>query len=68
MVYHPQWRVPYPYDLILHEEQIKIPVNLIKRCNSAIHGVNNKLIATFMSLLVFQLLCTAVFSNSMHTV
>ena len=27
MVYYPQWRAPFPPDLILHEEQIKIAVN-----------------------------------------
>ena len=27
MVYYPQWGALYPPDLILHGEQIKIPVN-----------------------------------------
>ena len=29
MVYYPQWGALYPPDLILHREQIKIPVNYI---------------------------------------
>ena len=29
MVYYPQWGALYPLDLILHGEQIKIPVNYI---------------------------------------
>ena len=71
MVYYPQWRAPYPPDLILHGEQIKNKDTSQRVLNAEILpyiGVNNKLIATFMSLLVFQLLRTAVFSNSIHTV
>ena len=66
MVHHPQWRAPYPPDLILHGEQIKNKDTSQRVPNAAIlqyvrnvsMSSNNKLIATFMPLLVFQLLHT----------